>query len=207
MTASHASKRSAIIAAAFSVVSEKGYHETRMDDVAGKAGVAKGTVYLYFKDKPDLYVGLVGWLLEQALAVVREVAARPRPARARLTAIFDELAGGTLARPAVMALLSPEHVEHSGDLLGRFRREVLPHAMEMVDAIAGIIGQGIRSGEFRRVEPRLAALAYLNGLRSALFAVANRLRLKDPVAAALELFYHGVGAVRRRTRRVSTKRS
>lgn len=70
-------KRLAILQAAFAVVTEKGYFETKVDDVARRAGVAKGTVYLYFKDKPAIYIGLVDWLLEQALAITAEVTARP----------------------------------------------------------------------------------------------------------------------------------
>jgi AcrR family transcriptional regulator len=38
---------------------ERHYHEVRMDDIAEKAGVAKGTLYLHFKDKEALYLGLI----------------------------------------------------------------------------------------------------------------------------------------------------
>jgi AcrR family transcriptional regulator len=38
---------------------ERHYHEVRMDDIAEKAGVAKGTLYLHFKDKEALYFGLI----------------------------------------------------------------------------------------------------------------------------------------------------
>ncbi len=47
-----------IIETAAQLFAERHYHEVRMDDIADKAGVAKGTIYLHFKDKDDLYRAL-----------------------------------------------------------------------------------------------------------------------------------------------------
>jgi AcrR family transcriptional regulator len=47
-----------IIDAAAQLFAERHYHEVRMDDIAAKAGVAKGTIYLHFKDKDALYQAL-----------------------------------------------------------------------------------------------------------------------------------------------------
>ncbi|MGY2048247.1 TetR/AcrR family transcriptional regulator [Methylobacterium sp. JK268] len=51
--------RAAIVAAALDVVLERGFSETRMIDVAERAGVAKGTLYLYFRDKEALFEGVL----------------------------------------------------------------------------------------------------------------------------------------------------
>ena len=103
-------KRLAILKAAFAVVTEKGYFETKVDDVAHRAGVAKGTVYLYFKDKPAIYIGLVDWLLEQALAITAEVTARPISPQRKLEELFTTWASGVMSNPGVMALLSMENI-------------------------------------------------------------------------------------------------
>ena len=87
MKDNHDAKREAIIEAAFEVVAAKGYFETKVEDIAQRAGVAKGTVYLHFKDKPDIYIGLVEWLFEQAVATIREVDARPLSPREKLLEI------------------------------------------------------------------------------------------------------------------------
>jgi AcrR family transcriptional regulator len=47
--------RKRILEAAHEVISDKGYFETRMEDIAGKVGVSKRTLYLYFKNKEDLF--------------------------------------------------------------------------------------------------------------------------------------------------------
>jgi AcrR family transcriptional regulator len=51
-------KAQRIIEAAAQLFAERHYHEVRMDDIAAKAGVAKGTIYLHFKDKDNLYQAL-----------------------------------------------------------------------------------------------------------------------------------------------------
>ena len=52
-------RREAILAAALDEFSAQGFAATRLDDVARRAGVAKGTIYLYFKDKESLFQELV----------------------------------------------------------------------------------------------------------------------------------------------------
>jgi AcrR family transcriptional regulator len=48
-----------ILEVAAQLFAKRHYHEVRMEDVALKAGVAKGTIYRYFEDKEDLYLGLI----------------------------------------------------------------------------------------------------------------------------------------------------
>jgi AcrR family transcriptional regulator len=54
-----AAKRAAILEAALDEFSARGFADARLDDVAKRAGVAKGTIYLYFKDKEALFQELV----------------------------------------------------------------------------------------------------------------------------------------------------
>jgi len=70
-------KRLAIINAAHTVIHEKGITNATVDDIAQRAGVAKGTVYLYFKSKEDIIVEMVaqkaGETLAAAQSAVEEV--------------------------------------------------------------------------------------------------------------------------------------
>ena len=54
-----AERRSAIVAAALDEFGARGFTATRLDDVARRAGVAKGTIYLHFKDKEALFEELI----------------------------------------------------------------------------------------------------------------------------------------------------
>mgnify|MGYP004707043205 CR=1 FL=1 len=74
------SKPKRILEAAVEVIAEKGLHETTIDEIAQRAGVAKGTVYLYFKNKESLLASLMQVGLEAfESAVRRRVAAHSEP--------------------------------------------------------------------------------------------------------------------------------
>jgi AcrR family transcriptional regulator len=191
MKSKPAEKRLAILKAAFAVVTERGYSDTKVDEVAHRAGVAKGTVYLYFKDKPAIYIGLVDWLLEQGLAMTAEVTARSISPRRKLEELFSTWASGVLSNPGVMALLSMENVNQTNTLMKRFKKHVLPHMMEMQDAIAGIVKQGIEQGEFRPVEPRSAAVMYMSAFRAELLS-GGRLHSTRTVESIQDLFFCGI---------------
>jgi AcrR family transcriptional regulator len=61
-----------IMDAAADLFAERHYHEVRMDDIAAKARVAKGTIYLHFKDKDDLYRALTLDNVRKLVAKIRE---------------------------------------------------------------------------------------------------------------------------------------
>jgi len=185
-------KRFAILKAAFEVVTAKGYAETKVDDVAHRAGVAKGTVYLYFKDKPAIYIGLVDWLLEQMLAITAEVMARPISPRRKLEELFSTWASGVMSNPGVMSLLSMENIHQASTVMKRFKKQVLPHILEMQESIAEVIQQGIAAGEFRPVDPHVAAMMYMGAFRSEMMAAANRPGAIPPDASVKELFFCGI---------------
>src|SRR6267142_6919791 len=84
-----AERREAILAAALDEFSARGFAATRLDDVAKRADVAKGTIYLYFRDKESLFQELVRTMLSP---VVSRVAAAPMidlPARMVVEGIAD----------------------------------------------------------------------------------------------------------------------
>src|SRR5262245_18811860 len=72
-----AAMRQAILDAALAVFAERGYEAARLDDVAAKAGVAKGTLYLYFKDKEALFEALVRGAVSPLMDQAGQAAAIP----------------------------------------------------------------------------------------------------------------------------------
>src|ERR1700750_3287710 len=69
-----------IVHAAMEVFAEKGFAAARLDDIAGRAGVSKGALYLYFETKEDLFRAVVGQAIAQNLTAVRAMmSAHPGP--------------------------------------------------------------------------------------------------------------------------------
>ncbi|MCJ9753610.1 TetR/AcrR family transcriptional regulator [Neorhizobium sp. BETTINA12A] len=85
-------RRADILAAAFACFSERGFAATRMEDVAARAGIAKGTVYLHFPDKEALFTELVSGIATPILGeiegLVTNEAIAPRFAVSMFYALF-----------------------------------------------------------------------------------------------------------------------
>ena len=82
-------RRAAILAAALEEFSASGFQATRLDDVARRAGVAKGTIYLYFRDKESLFQELVRTMLGPLVEAIGGAAMADLPARAIAEGIAD----------------------------------------------------------------------------------------------------------------------
>lgn len=83
-------RRAEILAAAFALFSERGFAATRIEDVAARAGIAKGTVYLHFPDKEALFISLASSIASPILGRLEAMAAAADavPARAILHGFF-----------------------------------------------------------------------------------------------------------------------
>jgi AcrR family transcriptional regulator len=87
--ARQAERRDAILAAALEEFAAAGFAATRLDDVARRAGVAKGTIYLYFRDKESLFQELVRAMLSPIVGAIETAQIRDLPARVIAETIAD----------------------------------------------------------------------------------------------------------------------
>ena len=138
-------KRKTILAAAVDVFAEKGFHRSRVADIARRAGVADGTIYLYFKSKDDILITIFEERMEVLLREARRVvddAARPEAklrafARFHMTQVEEN-----------RALASVLQVELR--LSNKFMKEYEPKRLrEYLDIIGEIVREGQQRGEFR----------------------------------------------------------
>ncbi len=89
--------RARILEAAARVFAEKGYHETRMDDIVAASSASKGSLYFHFPNKEEIFFGLIETftgLLEARLRRLSRRAARPgaKPPSRRACACFNNTA-------------------------------------------------------------------------------------------------------------------
>lgn len=134
----------------------RGYAAARLDDIAARAGVAKGTLYLYFRGKEDIFQSLVRTTIVPNLAQL-EIAAETweGPVGPLLERVATRALGvaGNAKLVAIPRLLVAE-AKTFPDLAEFYYREV---ARRGIGLITKIIAKGVASGEFRPVEPRHAA--------------------------------------------------
>ena len=145
-----------IAAAALEVFAEKGFAATRLEDIAIRAGVSKGTVYLYFENKEALFKAAVEATMMPALEAAEALAEDTHRPAAELLREFVfgwwEMVGST-ALGAVPKLLVAESGNFP-ELARWFHESVITRAHR---AVTRIVELGIAAGDFRPVSAPLAA--------------------------------------------------
>lgn len=141
-------RRPEIMAAAVELFTERGFAATRLEDVAKRAGVSKGTLYLYFANKEDLFKSLVRELLVVNLAELEElVHSHTGPSFEILERMLAVIGQRIIDTPAVMLpKLMIAEAANFPDLATFYVEEVVQRAMRIV---AQVSARGIARGEFR----------------------------------------------------------
>jgi AcrR family transcriptional regulator len=130
-----AARREAILEAALDEFSARGFAAARLEDVARRAGVAKGTIYLYFDDKEALFQELVRFQIGPVMSAFETVLASPLPLKSLIDQaieIFTREVFGT-RRKQVMRLIISEGPRFPA-LAEFYYREVLGPILKAVRA-------------------------------------------------------------------------
>src|ERR687883_344225 len=112
-------KRDAILRAAIDVFAERGYFNAQVADVARAAGVAAGTVYLYFRSKDDLLVSIFERTMRDTLTEGRAAVAGVKDPAERLRH-FARLHLGMLGRDRNLAIVFQVELRQSVKFMERF---------------------------------------------------------------------------------------
>jgi TetR/AcrR family fatty acid metabolism transcriptional regulator len=183
-----------IIDAAIRVFARHGYYNSRVSDIAKEAGMASGTIYLYFKTKDDILVTLFREKMAQWAAFVRaEIADAPdAPAKIRrLVALhFKMLEDNPDLAEVVQVELRQGH---------KFFRGASAHEITAYFAlIGGVLEEGIAAGVIRGDLPLKLATKMLFGamdqVATSWVLGKRRYRLRDTAAAVADIFLKGVAA-------------
>ena len=154
-------KRDRILKAAVKVFAKNGFHATRVSEVAKAAGVADGTIYLYFESKEELLFSLFEERIDKLLTFMREELPKQPDAPARLTAVID-MQLGLLEGERDLAEVITVILRQSTRLMKEY---AAPHFNAYLDAIAKIIVEGQATGAFRQdVSPHIAARGIFGAL-------------------------------------------
>lgn len=172
-----------ICTAAIEVFAEKGFAAARLDEIARRAGVSKGTLYLYFKDKEDLFRAVVRDTVAPNIEVIRASLAKAdipfaqviRLFLSRFAEITDRVPVGAVAKMVIgesrnfpeLAKVWHDHV-----------------ASKAIGMIAELIAQAQAKGEVRAGDPRLHAFTLMGPM---LMGLLWRETLQPVGGAALDV--------------------
>jgi AcrR family transcriptional regulator len=189
-------RRSEILGAARKVCAARGYRDMTVDEIAQAAGMAKGTVYLYFRSKAEIYWAVVEDILGALHEQVKQELARPGTIHERIGGFvatkmryfeahrdlmrvwYDEV-NSVSARP-------PRSREH-------FRRLYL----EQVRLLQSVLEQAVTEGALRPTRCDMAALTIFELTGSAVIhrsAGWSKAPLDDDIAFTVAFIWKGLGA-------------
>ncbi|MFA5340027.1 MAG: TetR/AcrR family transcriptional regulator [Candidatus Omnitrophota bacterium] len=191
VTAVHTDTRQKIINATLLVTAKNGFDRATTEEISRTAGVSEGIIYHYFRSKQELYANMIkerAGNYREALA--KEVAGigTPKKKLDRLIDFhFEHFTGkksifrGTLDRTNDAPVIK-EYL---------FRIAIAPYSR----MIAGIIGEGIKAGEFEDVDPQVAALNLLGMMQLPAIVMHfghAEFTVRDAVDNVKKIFFGGI---------------
>ncbi|HEX3210887.1 MAG TPA: TetR/AcrR family transcriptional regulator [Geminicoccaceae bacterium] len=191
-----------ILSAALESFAERGFAATRIEDVAARAGISKGTLYLYFNGKEELFKAVVRQALLPNLARIEALAASfEGPSASLLERLLATVAGVVESRVGAIPKLVIAEAGNFPDLACFYLDEVVHRGLGL---IATILRRGIARGEFRAIDvehavfcviaPLLIAALWKNSLEP--HDQAGPLDVQALVRAHLDLLLRGLEAPR-----------
>lgn len=159
------SRKEEIIKAASNLFSQKSYHDVTMDQIAGEVGVAKGTIYLYFKSKENLYLGILEHTFETIESILEKEIAKEDPAPQKLKKILRLIFQFYFQNMDVLRILTRDETR-----LIREHFEFTEHwRHRRIKLYRKVLEKGIKEGSFRSANTELMALIIFGLVGSVMF--------------------------------------
>jgi TetR/AcrR family transcriptional regulator, fatty acid metabolism regulator protein len=134
-----------ILDAAIEVIAEHGFFHSRVSEIADRAGVADGTIYLYFKNKDELLMAAIDSAFHRFIQSARATLAQTSDPKEKLRRMaFLHLEG--LGTNRSLAIVFQTELRHSLKFLGQFSHNLL---VEYFDLIKSVVREGQEAGAFR----------------------------------------------------------
>jgi AcrR family transcriptional regulator len=176
-------KRERLLAAAAAVFAERDFHRVQVSDVAERAGVGKGTVYLYFPTKDHLHRAALEASLDGIRAEVQTAVDADAPAEETLRKIVLAVLRFFWRRQHLLTVV--QRYEHADGRRAALRRE------RVVRAVEDVLGRHRLGGT--RSERHLAAAFLLGMARAAILEHAAGDRPEAVSRRLVDTFLHGIG--------------
>jgi len=187
-------RRRLILQAAETVFSSQGFHDASLHEVAQIAGFAVGTLYLYFKDKADIYGSLLlEKMKEMVFLLEKALETGPTAPQSLRAAIHSQFAFHDANRTFFEIFLH-QHQVQSSPLHTKHWREMESLKRRNLSAIEKCIARGQTNGEFKPGNPKLYAVAYLGITLQMIrqwIREDGKGKLSDSADFAADCFLHG----------------
>lgn len=187
-------KRRDILAVAARLFSTKAFHEVRLEDIAAEAKIGKGTIYIYFRSKEDLYVAIGR---DEFTAMVDQLsddlAGVERTATEELQLIVRAVVTFGLRNPLMFQFIRAQQAGPADERVAEARKR-------LGKLIVATIRHGNESGEFDDPHPELTAQFIPGAVRACLVWGPGKLTVNTLTNHILYIIGRGLRAQRKQVR-------
>lgn len=191
----HEKRKKEILEHALDVFVEEGYADTTFQKIADRCGITRTILYLYFKNKREVFMFSIKRFTEKLEAEIRSIASAESAEAADTLSRLVALVMDRCAEQAKLLSVIVGYLEHSRKSGGEVGDRIKRRTIRLRHIIAGIVISGQRKGELRKVPVGAVsdffyAIAEAAVFRVAVLGVAGT----DDLRAAASLFFEGLRA-------------
>ena len=187
-----------IVSAALDVFADRGYAATKLEDVARRAGVTKGTIYLYFENKEALFKAVVRETIVAVIAkgeaIAQAFTGSARDLFEKLIREYWRLVGETNVSGVPRLMIA--EAGNFPELARFYYEEVVTRGHRLM---SGVLERGIKAGEFRPVDLKVATKLAMAPLLHAVVAsrafqhcMPEGFDVAKYLDTHIELYLHGI---------------
>ena len=167
-------RKAQILDAALAVIVQKGYENSRMDDIVASSKMSKGAIYWYYKSKKEIYLSLVNHWVHSYSAVLNHIVDTDRSASDQLRSLFQYFIVQYEKDPVVFKALL-----EFWSMAGRdpeFNDKLQKVYSEFVNLISTIIQQGMDNGEFKNLDVDITAMSIMVNIEGIMWFTLFKLK-------------------------------
>ena len=162
-----AEKKQQILDAALKVFVNKGYSDTRMNDIVVGSGMSKGAIYHHYSSKRDLFLELIDFWEIYCFPNILDKKYKNKTASGVLREIVKDIIN-TFKKKKYVFLAELEIwslANHDKDVRDKTKNLY----MNLLELFSGIISRGIDSGEFKKIDVNIASLSIMTSLQGVIW--------------------------------------
>ena len=186
-----------ILEAALVLFAEKDFHEVTVDEIAERVGLSKGTLYLYFKNKNDLFFSIIEEKTDELLHQLQSAIQGNAPYLKRLEDLIRSYLAFFEDHKHYFKIIHSEKTRMKDHHRYRFKEHMVKSFFNYEDLFQRFVVEGQKQKIFRKIPPELITKALRGLLNSFTFQcifMEREYSLVEETPRVLDLFLNGVQA-------------
>ncbi len=189
-------KQMEILKAAVDLISERGFERTTVDEIAARANVGKGTIYLYFKNKEEIFIAILENGIQAIMKRMNEILNESGDFRHRLEALLKEHLQFAEDHRKFYKVFIKERLNMKLIADKAAQDRIMEKHQKMQEQLTQFLQIGIDQNQLRNGDPEIFAFVFSGIISHFCFHWLTEREndsLVNQVPVILDLFYNGVG--------------